>query len=200
MAEPIKLSDVANTYVQDIDSTLIPEFSIGLAQIFNDTDTITKKQDGAELLDKVADAVDAYFKKKSEELADEKAKLEKSLTSLDALYKTTTDAIKKECAASGIGFLTPSFIARDRNREEDLNISEYSDEVAKLVKRLASKSDYVADLSDEYDGYKIGSWYFSGEKSYLVSAPTPTSPIIDIAMAANEIGFQLDLLAASMPG
>ena len=98
----------------------------------------------------------------------------------------------------GIPYVKPLFIDSDPNRREEITIESYDKGFEPLVSKFIENSYYVADLSAKYKEYNLGSWIFSGKKTYVLTLNQPTSVIFSIEDSRDTLVNLLGAVTANI--
>ncbi|MDE1761735.1 MAG: hypothetical protein KGH59_03400 [Candidatus Micrarchaeota archaeon] len=192
------LSDNAQDFVEEIDRKIVGKYEFSLQEILADPKAIATKPNPEASVAGIKKEVNQYFDEILADYGDEQKEFTKQLQAANSLSSAINDAIKSKFAGKGIPIISPVTVDRDTTKEETIIVSAYDQSVESLIIKLASISNFVADTSTKYNNYTIGSWFFSGEKSYTLAVNPPISVVLNIESARAEINERLDAISQSL--
>mgnify|MGYP001626422999 CR=1 FL=1 len=200
MAENEKWSDDAAGFINDIDSIVSEKYGIKLSDLLSNPEAFKSKADISTAISGMRDDIKNYFDNLMNKMGTEQEAFTKQLSDAEALYEKINGFIGKVAADSKFPYIKPSLINRDTDAEESIVITQYDDKIENLISKLIEHSNYAADLSLQYKSYYFGSWLFSGSKNYVLSVQIPTSPVLTIEMAMDEISSLFEDAVAEIQG
>lgn len=193
--ENLPWSDQVDGIITDISKTTKDKYGFSLREMLLNPSAQIKQKD----VDNARKAVSDYFDALMATLSDEKARLEKELQDADAQYTKIDEVIANKTASSRIPYIKPTFVDYDSQRNEEIVIEQYNASVDLLVTKLVSMANYVANNSAQYDKYNIGSWLFSGNRTYVLTINPPRSIVVAMEGNRDEIMGILDDLQSAIP-
>ena len=197
MADAGLNEDVAE-FVNSIDMKLAGKYVLTLKEVLSDPTALAKRSNAKEIIEQMKQDVASFFDSLSASMQAERAKFTAELEESTALYNKLGDAVRAKASKAAIPIIKPLAVERDATKEEMIVVSQYDDSVENLINKLSTISDYVADTSTKYGNYFIGSWLFSGAKNYTIAVNPPSSPILTIDTAKEDIISRLNALSQSM--
>lgn len=147
------------------------------------------------LLGKFRTITNTYFDAVYDDMKDEETKFTQQLESLNVQYLKINQVIKEKSLSLKIPLIVPSAVDVDATRREEITILQYDSSVEQLLGKLISVSKYVADISEKYKNYNMGSWLFSSDNAYVVLLERPTSPLMLLEDNRKTINDMLDEIA-----
>ncbi|MDE1822732.1 MAG: hypothetical protein KGH50_00200 [Candidatus Micrarchaeota archaeon] len=189
----ITFSAEADVIIDDIDNETRGKYDFSIRELFNGAKP-TQQQ-----LKSARSAVDDYFSDAKKALPGERDRFTKELERVDAEYRNMDDVIRNKAVTTRVPYIKPSFIDADESGQEEITIDGYSNAVDLLITRLVGMSTYIADTSGSYDKYTLGSWIFSGQKTYAITINPPASQLVMLERSESEIDAALDSLSARSP-
>ena len=184
--------------IDSIDDIIIPKLNISLRDILSSPEKYRNVEGISSTLASVKDSVDEFFNGLLGDLSDERNRLSSELEKTNLEYGKINNAIISKASSLGIPYVKPLFIDSDPNRREEITIESYDKGFEPLVSKFIENSYYVADLSAKYKEYNLGSWIFSGKKTYVLTLNQPTSVIFSIEDSRDTLVNLLGAVTANI--
>lgn len=181
-------------FINEIDSLADSKTQLSLRDILLNPEKTLAKEGILQKLQDAKKAVNDYFKDMLEGLSSEQKQLDQELAGSDLLYTKIENTINSKAASARIPYLDPYFVYINIDTREEIIIEKYGDDTELLIGKLLTVSNYAANLSGSYKEHRLGSWLFSGAKTYALSIRQPTSIILDIDRSSGTINDILDSL------
>lgn len=169
-----------DAFIDDIDDTVSTKYSISLRTLLTNPEEYAETKDILDTVKKVKDEVDSYFENLMGELKTEQEELTNEMENADALYTKLDQAISSKAAVARVPYVKPVDVDTGNADVETVYLDQYNNNVDSLVTKFVNISNYIANLSTTYKKYNIGSWLFSGERSYNLSVKQPESMVITV--------------------
>ena len=185
-------SDQAEAAIYEIDKITTDKQGISLRDFLLNPDKYVNNADAAQKLKGLRTAVDDYFDGQLKPYAGEAQRLQSELQDLDAQYNKMNEIITNRASLARVPYLKPANVKYDEDAVEEIVVEQYNGSVDLLITKLLTGSNYIADLSDTYDKYTLGSWLFSGQRQYVVTLNPPVSPVMSLQASKAEVMLILD--------
>lgn len=187
-------SDQTELFINEIDDTL-SKSNLSLRDLMLNPDKYANNKDTSSQIKSMKSAIDTYFDNLEESMADEKETFEKDLATKDELYNRIDEVISSKSALARVPYIKPSFLDIDNDRAEQIMVDEYNGSVDALLVKLINASTYAANISGSYNKHMLGSWVFSGNKTYVVTITPPSSPIMVMEDSRAEINNLVSVIS-----
>ena len=192
--------DQTELFIRDIDATAVQKYGISARELILTPDKFEKTED---ILDKIkglrADT-DSYFEEVMKDFTAENDELEEDLKKADALYNQVSQSISNKASLGRIPIIKTDGLDLSYSAPEIIYLDQLGSQVDSLVGRLVNFSNYIGDLSVSYRKYMIGSWLFSGQRSYLATVKAPDNPVLEIESSQSAIDAMLDSAGERLSG
>ena len=181
-----------DTFVREIGISVSKKYGINLRtlllnpQEYEGTDGIEEKAKS------IRADVNQYFEDILASLSKEEEDLTRNLEHADSIYTQVNQVINSRSGIGRIPFIKPADISLGDSRPEIIYIDQYNSQVDALLSKLVNVSNYICDISSTYRKYTMGTWIFSGSRSYMLAVSAPTSPIISVENSRDQISLMLD--------
>jgi hypothetical protein len=185
-------SDYTDSLITDIDSEMGSKYKMSLREILTDPGKYERQPNLDVTLSNMREDVDKYVDGLLTEMKEESRSLENDMAKVNSITLQLTQNISMQARQHDIALIKPAEIERDTDKDETIVLNTLDDQAIKLVEKLISKSLYVADFSYLYKTYNIGSWFFGGEKDYLIHVYVPENDALDLEMGREEIDSLID--------
>ncbi|MCL5115178.1 MAG: hypothetical protein M1528_01430 [Candidatus Marsarchaeota archaeon] len=86
-----------------------------------------------------------------------------------------------------VPLIRPFGFSRDETEDEIIELDTVDDQAIKLMEKLVTKSNVVADFSYRLKDRSVGSWIFGGEKNYLVKVHMPVNAAMNLELSRAEM-------------
>lgn len=180
MAREVPWDAQTDAFVSDLSAIISKKYSVNLRSILLNPADYAKKKGIADTLTKVRDEVNGYFTQLLDNLKDEQESLDAELTKKTEQYKKVDSVVSSKSSVLRIPYVRPLFIARNPTNEETIVVEQYDSGMDALIGKLVGASNYVADISATYKEHRLGSWLFSGTKTYVLTINPPVNPVLAI--------------------
>ena len=170
--------DQTDQFISAIDAGLKDPKGQGLRDILTNPEKYPMNKEMLKQLDGMKDKVNAFFDAVMDGLKDDSAMLKARLESNDLLYRRIDDTIRSKAAAAKVPYVRPMLVEVGQDMREEITIEEYDEKLEGLIGKLVGGASYVADLSADYMGHKLGSWLFSGIKPYFITVNPPSGFVV----------------------
>ena len=187
-------SDQADAAIGDIDRANSTKLGASFRDFLLYPEKYLGSKDVAQKLKAFRSAADDYFEEELKPYADEVQRLQSELQDLDAQYNKVNEIITNRASLARVPYLKPADVSFNANSAEEIVVEQYNGSVDLLITKLLNMASYVADMSDTYDKYTLGSWLFSGQRQYVVTLNPPASPIMALQRSKDEITLILDYI------
>ena len=184
--------DQTDSFIKDIDTTVTAKRNISLRALLLDPQKFASTPNIAATIKEIKLDVDAYFTELFSNLTQEEQELVSDMEKVDSIYTQVNQTINNRAGIGRVPFLKPEDMDFGSSNPETIYISQYSGQIDALITKLINTSNYICDLSTTYRKYTLGSWLFSGSRSYVLSVQAPESPIISIENARDQINTLID--------
>jgi hypothetical protein len=198
MANDVDLSQEALGFVKIIDKKIGAKYGVSLQAVLSDPSVLAKSGDARTIVENLRNEVNNYLDSVLTKMEDEQKKFNNDLENANMLYKKLNEQIRTKAANADVPFIKPISVDRDESKDENIVVAQYEVAVELLVDKLLSVSNYVADVSTDYNNYMIGTWLFSGQKNHVLSVNPPSSAILNIEASRDEISLALDDVESSL--
>lgn len=178
-------------FIATLDPIVMDKTGIGLRDLLLNSDKYIIQKEMAGRVEEVKLAVSDFFKGLLFDLIEEKNRLEGEMESAGMQYKKIDDVIIEKSNAMKIPYIKPLLVNFDTDTREEIVIAGYDAKTDGLVGKLASTATYVADISEKYRDVMLGSWLFSGSKTYLLRLKAPESIVMTIEDSEDAINDML---------
>ncbi len=169
-----------DTFISNIDGDMVKQFGISLREFLLNPEKFASQKDVDQKAKKMVDAVDAYFENAKSGLKEEQEELAKGLENADAQTTKIDGVIQTKAALSRVPYVKPIMVDINPSNREDIFIDQYNNAIDALLAKLINTSNYVADITTTYNNHNIGSWVFSGNRTYVLTINLPESAITAI--------------------
>ncbi len=180
MAKQVPWDEQTEALIADLEPTISKRYNVSLRSLLLNPNRYMNKKDLGSILQGIRSESGAYFDELLGNLKDEQARLDTELEAATAQCKQIDALITNKSAAARIPYIKPLFISRNTDAEETIIIERYEDSLDAFIGKLINASNYVADISDSYKQYQLGSWIFSGSKNHILTMNPPISPVLMI--------------------
>ncbi len=191
-AENLPWDEETDQFITNIDRQVVQSYGISLRELLLNPDRFASMKDIGKKVDDIKAAVDNYFDKMRESMKEEQERFDQALEFADSQYAKIDGVISTKASLSRVPYVKPAYIDSDPTIKEEIFVEQYNNGLDALIGKMVNISNYIADVSTAYGKYNIGSWLFSGQRSYVITVSTPTSVIMVIDKVNEEIGEQLD--------
>jgi hypothetical protein len=186
--------DQTDQYIEAIDEANSAEkrSSVSLREmLMNPNDYIGKEGIEKDIEELQAISGD-YFTQMLSGLQDEQKRLDQLLVDSDTFYSKVDGLIETKASSAGVPYIEPYYVSSNPDNREEIILEKYKADLDLLIGKLATVSNYIANLSSSYKEHRFGSWIFSGRKSYVVSMKAPESVIMDMWRSSELINSMLN--------
>ncbi|MDE1768488.1 MAG: hypothetical protein KGH64_00870 [Candidatus Micrarchaeota archaeon] len=184
--------DQTDAFITDIDQVVSQKYNVSLRTLLINPAQYASIKGINSTINDVKTEVGTYFDGLLADLTVEQDELTKALEAADALFTKADQAISSKAAVARVPYFTPIDIDFGSSTPETIYIDQYNSSIDTLITKFINISSYIANLSTTYQKYTIGSWLFSGERSYILEVNRPESVIMTIEDARNYIDDTLD--------
>ncbi len=191
MADERPWDDATDQFVSELEGMTMQQYSVNLRTLLMQPKKYANTKDISQKITGIRKTVSDYFSNILSSLKDEQDKLDHELESANMQYEKINELIGTK-SASRVPYIKPSAVNLGDGAQEEIVINGYDSSTDLLLSRLLSVSNYVADISDKYKDYTLGSWVFSGQKTYLLTINQPTSAVIAVENGRDVISDLLD--------
>ncbi|MHB1830754.1 MAG: hypothetical protein ACYCO0_05170 [Candidatus Micrarchaeaceae archaeon] len=181
-----------DTFVREIDVSVSKKYGISLRKLLLDPQEYEGTGGIAEKAKSIRADVDLYFDDILASLSKEEEDLERNLESSDSVYTQINQIINSRSGIGRVPFIKPADMSFGDSSPEIVYIDQYNSQVDALITKLVNISNYICDISSTYRKYTIGTWVFSGSRSYVLAVNAPTSPVISVENSRDQIDLMLD--------
>ncbi len=189
-----------DSFVNDIAAIVSPKYKISFRALLADPAQYAGTAGISDTLKNVKTDVASYFDDLMEELQPEQEELTKNMEQIDALYTKLDQAILSKAAIARVPYLKPAGVDFGEADPETITIGEYNNNVDTLLAKFVNISNYIANISTMYKKYNIGSWIFSGERTYAITVEQPESMVITVENAQQYIDSAIDEASGTLLG
>ncbi len=187
-------------FVKDIDTLCSPRYGVSARDIMLAPEKFAKTPDILNKIKNIRSDSDGYFEDVIKDFSAENDELEEDLKKADALYNQVSQSVSNKAALGRIPIIKTDNLDLSYSAPEVIYIDQLGGQLDTLVSKLVNFSNYIGDLSVSYRKYMLGSWLFSGPRSYLVSVKAPDNPVLDIENSQSIINSLLDAAGDTISG
>jgi transcription termination factor NusB len=195
MAREVPWDAQTDAFVSDLSAIISKKYSVNLRSMLLNPADYVKKKGIADTLTKVRAEVKGYFSQLLDNLKEEQDSLDAELAKKTDQYKKVDSVISSKSSVLRIPYVKPLFIARNPTNEETIVVEQYDSGMDALIGKLVGGSNYVADISATYKEHRLGSWLFSGAKTYVLTINPPVNPVLAIENSSALISTILDSIS-----
>ncbi len=181
-----------DTFISNIDGDISKTYGISLRDFLLNPEKFASQKDIDQKVKKIIDAVNAYFTNAKNGLKEEQDELAKTLENADAQTTKIDGVIQTKAALSRVPYIKPVMVDINPSNREEIVIDQYNNSVDALIAKLINASNYIADITTTYNNHNIGSWVFSGSRTYVVSINLPESAITAIDDLQSDVDDIMD--------
>ena len=192
MAKEVPWDAQTDSFVSDLNTIISKKYGVDFKDMLLDPGAYVGKKDAQASVDKLRGDVDRYFSQLLDSMKEEQARLTAALEKSTDQYKQVDSAIAGKSSVLRVPYIRPLFVNRNPDNEETVVIDQYGSNLDAFIGKLASVSNYVANVSAAYKQYYIGSWLFSGSKNYVLTMNPPISPVLAVENGSAIINGILD--------
>ena len=185
-------SDETDQFISNIDRQIVQTYGVSLREVLLYPEKFANTKDINKKLDDMKKDIDAYFDKMREGMKDQEDEFEKALEFADAQFTKIDGIVATKASLSRVPYMKPVYVDSDSSKSEEIFIDQYNNGLDALLTKLVNISNYIANVSNTYKKYTLGSWLFSGQRNYIITVSTPNSPVLMIDRLNNEIGNLVD--------
>lgn len=191
MADPI--DDQVNFIIDDIDAAIEGKYPYKLRDILERPADFRDRSSILPEIDRMKGDVDAYFKSKRAELSDMTDVYKKEAAKASSIAQAVGELVKNAARDEKKPLIRPITFVRKDEDDEIIFIDRAEESLPKALAALAADALFVADLSMEVDGFKVGRWVFPGSngknRGVFVAFPVNPSGAIDITRDQLELAL-----------
>ncbi len=181
-----------DTFISNIDGDISKTYGISLRDFLLNPEKFASQKDIDQKAKKIIDAVNAYFTNAKNGLKEEQDELAKTLENADAQTTKIDGVIQTKAALSRVPYIKPVMVDINPSNREEIVIDQYNNSVDALIAKLINASNYIADITTTYNNHNIGSWVFSGNRTYIVSINLPESAVTAIDDLQSDVDDIMD--------
>ena len=181
-----------DTFISNIDGDISKTYGISLRDFLLNPEKFASQKDIDQKVKKIIDAVNAYFTNAKNGLKEEQDELAKTLENADAQTTKIDGVIQTKAALSRVPYIKPVMVDINPSNREEIVIDQYNNSVDALIAKLINASNYIADITTTYNNHNIGSWVFSGSRTYVVSINLPESAVTAIDDLQSDVDDIMD--------
>ncbi len=200
MAKEAPWDDQTELFVSDLNDTISKKYNINFRSLLISPEKYVETKGIAGVVKQIKDDTDAYFSELMEGMGEEAKKLQAELESATSQYKQVDALLSGKAAAARVPYVKPFFVSRDADKEELIVVEQYDESLDALIGKLVTVSNYVADISNAYKEFRMGSWLFSGPKNHVLNINPPVSPVLVMENSKDVIDNILDDIASRASG
>lgn len=189
---PAPWDDQTDLFITDIDADAQKKYKVSFRTLLLQPESYAKTPDILTTIKSIRNDVESYFESVMSELSIENEQLDKDLEASDALYNQLNQTITSRASIARIPVIKSDNIDLSYAAPEILYIDKSTPQMDALITKFINSSNYIGDLSSSYRKYMLGSWLFSGTRSYVVAVKQPDSPIPPIDDSHNIITALLE--------
>lgn len=187
-------------YIIALDPIISDQYGMTLTDLLMNPSNFSGTTDIANKVEGIRTTVNKFFGDAMSGMDDERTRLIHEMENVNMEYMKINDSITSKTLAARVPYVKPFFIDTNADLEEEVIIDQYNNSIDSLITKFIGISNYVADISGKYKSYTIGSWVFSGTRTYMISINRPTSPLISMENSNEYIVEMLDSIANSLKG
>ncbi len=128
----------------------------------------------------------------TQEVKDQQQELIAAVTKADAITSQLSQNISMQAKQHNTPLIKPVQINRDGTGDETIFVDSVDPSILTFIDKMATNASYIADYSFMYKDRKIGSWLFSGEKSYMLTVYIPMNDAYLLDQSKEEINGLFD--------
>ena len=181
-------SDYTDSLLKEMDNQTKSKFSAPIYDVLGNLDKYTSQPNISTTLANMREYANMYIDGLLKNMPKEVKALDDSVAKADAITRQLAQNISMQSKQHDIPLIRPFSFIRDDAEDEIIELDTVDDQVIKLMEKLASKSNVVADFGYQFKDKAIGSWLFGGEKNYLVNVHMPANNAMSLELARAEIG------------
>lgn len=189
-------SDYTDVLIDVIDDQLKDRYGgITLRALLTTPSKFADKQNLSATVQEIHADVNKYIDDRFMTLEEQALDTDKNAAKCDSVTKQLGQSIVMEAKQNRVPLIMPAYMDRDTTRDEVIYISDVDASVSALVSRLIASSVFISYTFDTYKEYQIGTWFFSGDKNYVISAYLEPSEVINLTNSKAELDELLDAAA-----
>jgi hypothetical protein len=189
-------SDYSDTVISEIDGRIGKKYKTTVRALLKNPDKYIGQEGISVLASNMREDANHVIDALMEEVKEQRVELNNAIAKAEAVTSQLNQNISMQTKQYKTPFITPIMINRDDANDESIYIDTVDQGILALVERLVMTSSYIADYSYSYKEHKIGSWLFSGQKMYLLSAYVPPNDAYLLDESRDEINGLFDIADA----
>jgi transcription termination factor NusB len=195
MARKVPWDAQTDSFVSDLNSLISKKYGVDFRGMLTNPGAYANRKDAKASVDKLRADVDRYFSQLLDSMKDEQDRLTAALEKSTEQYKQVDSIISSKSSVLRVPYIRPLFVNRNPDNEETVVIEQYGSGLDSFIGKLASVSNYIANVSAAYKDYYIGSWLFSGARNYILTMNPPISPVLAVENGSAIINGILDSIS-----
>src|SRR5271157_452125 len=156
MARKVPWDAQTDSFVSDLNSVISKKYGVDFKGMLLNPAAYANKKDAQASVDKLRGDVDRYFSQLLDSMKDEQERLAAAMEKATDQYKRIDSVIASKSSVLRIPYVRPLVVNRNPDNEETIVIDQYDSVLDSFIGKLASVSNYVADVSATYKQYYIG--------------------------------------------
>ena len=184
--------DQTELFVKDIDAITTKKYGISIRELMLNPDKFADTEGALDKVRNAREASDGYFEDMMKDFEEEDNELETNLKKIDALYNQVSQVITSRANLARVPVMKAANVDLSNSSPEIIYIEQVTPQIDSLMTKLVNSSNYIGDLSTPYRKYMVGTWIFSGNRSYIISERVPDNPVTMIDSARTVINTFLD--------
>ncbi len=193
-------SDYTDAIIKEVDKQIGGKFRFSISDFLTDVPKYASEQSIEVTISNMREAANSHIDELLQGLPQQVKALGDSIAKANAITKQLSQNISMQAKQHDVPFIKPLQIDRNTANEETITINTVDDQAIKLMEKLTSTSNLVADFSYQYKDSWIGSWFFSGNKDYTVSVYVPQSDAFSLELSRIELNGLFDAAANYIKG
>ncbi len=201
MADDVKpgWDDQTDMFIREIGVSVSKKYGVDLRKFLLSPQEYGDTAGMEEKIKNIRAEADRYFEDILASLSKEEESLVADLEKLDSVYTQVNQTVNSRAGIGRIPFIKPADMSFGDSSPEIVYIDQYNSQVDALLTKLINISNYICDISSTYRKYTIGTWVFSGSRSYVLAVSAPTSAVISVENSRDRIDLMLDQAALALP-
>ncbi len=181
-------SDYTDSLLKDMDNQSKNKFSAPIYDVLSNLDKYTAQPNISTTLANMREYANTYIDGLLKNMPKEVKALDDSVAKADAITRQLAQNISMQSKQHDVPLIRPFSFTRDDAEDEIIELDTVDDQAIKLMEKLVTRSNVVADFSYQFKDKAVGSWLFGGEKNYLVNVHMPANNAMSLELARSEIG------------
>lgn len=183
-----------------LDKDVKKKFGVSVHAVIKDPSAFIGEDGFAVKLSKITDYIDSETARMIEQSKGAGRAFHESAAKTDDLTRKIGSYVSLHSFQNNIPFIKLANVELPVEGQSRFYLNKMDDLTSKFIERLIVSSSFIVDMTREYDGIKLGSWLFGGEKQYVVSVHAPKNSLLLLRSARAEMLERLAEASDSIKG